>query len=131
MSGFIQAVAGVLVAAVLCSVLTRYGKDISVLLGLAVCGMVLGVAAAYLSPVVEFVRQLGQLSQLSSEWLTVVLKTVGIGIISQIAGLICTDSGNSALAKAVEILAAAAVLWLSIPLMTALLELVQRLAGGL
>lgn len=120
-----------LIGVVLCGVMSRFGKEVSVLLSLAVCAMVLVVAMSFMQPVVELIRSLAEVSQLEPEWIAIVLKTVGIGLIAQFAGLICTDSGNSAMAKAVEILAAAAVLWLSIPLMTALLELVQTLMGGL
>ena len=131
MGGFIQAVAGALVAVVLCCVLARSGKDISILLSLAACCMILLTGIGYLKPVMELVTALAGMTTLDAGWISVVLKTVGISLIAQIAGLICADAGNSALAKAVEILAAAAVLWMSIPMIRALLELVQEMTGSL
>ena len=131
MGGFVQAVAGALVAVVLCCVLARSGMDISALLSLAACCMILAAAIGYLAPVMELVETLGEMTSLDAGWIGVVLKTVGISLLAQIAGLICRDAGNSALAKAVEILAAAAVLWLSIPMLQALLELVQEMTGSL
>ena len=131
MSGYIQGVAGALIAVVLCCVLARSGKDITLLLSLAACSMILLTGISYLKPVMELVSTLAQVSSLDGQWLGAVLKTVGVGLIAQMAGLICADAGNSALAKAVEILAAAAVLWLSIPMVQALLELVQEMTGSL
>ena len=131
MGGFIQAVAGALVTVVLCCVLARSGKDISLLLSLAACCMVLLTGVGYLQPVMELVDTLAGMTTLDAGWIGVVLKTVGISLLAQTAGLICQDAGNSALAKAVEILAAAAVLWLSIPMLQALLELVQEMTGSL
>lgn len=131
MDSYIQAVAGALIAVVLCCVLAKSGKDISVLLSLAACCMILLTGISFLKPVMELVGTLAEISSLDSQWIGAVLKTVGIGLTAQIAGLICADAGNSALSKAVEILAAAAVLWLSIPMMQALLELVQEMTGGL
>ena len=131
MGGLIQGVAGALVAVVLCSALARSGKDINQLLSLAACCMILLTAIGYLKPVIDLVHTLGAMTALDDRWIGLVLKTVGIGLLSQIAGLICADAGNSALAKGVEILAAAAVLWLSIPMIQALLELVQEMTGSL
>ena len=91
--------------------------------------MVLAVGAVYLQPVLDFVRELQTLSGLDPQMLTVVLKAVGIGLISEIAALICLDAGNAALGKGIQILASLTVLWLSLPLMRALLELVQKILG--
>lgn len=129
MTAFLQAVAGALVAVILCGVLARQGKDMTVLLGLAVCGMILVAAIAYLEPVVEFLRSLQETAGLDDGMFQVILKSVGIGMTAQIASMICADSGNGAIGKAVETLAAAVILWLSLPMMTALLELVQQMVG--
>lgn len=129
MERFFQVLAGATVAVVLGLSLKKQGKDITLLLGLAVCCMVLAVAAAYLEPVVDFIHRLQQLSGIDQEFLGIMLKAVGIGVLSEIAALVCQDSGETALAKAIGILSAAAILWLSIPMMSALLDLVQKIVG--
>lgn len=129
MTAFWQQLAGALIAVVLGLALSRQGKDITLLLSIAVCCMVLLAAVSYLEPVVEFVEQLQVMGNLNSDMLKIMLKAVGIGLVAEIAILICGDSGNSAMGKAIQILASAAVLWLAIPLMTSLLELVQKIVG--
>lgn len=131
MAVFLQVAGGVLLAAVLCLTLSKQNKDISVVLGIGVSCMVLTVMAVYLEPVLDFVRQLQQLGELDGDLLEIPLKAVGIGLVAEIAGLICSDSGNSALGKALQILAASVVLWLSLPLMRSLLELIQSMMGEL
>ena len=131
MEGVLQASAAVLLAVVLGLVLAKQGKDWALLLTAAVSCMVLAVAASYLQPVLDFVRELQSLSGLDGQLLTVVLKAVGIGLVAEIAALICQDAGNAALGKGVQILASVAVLWLSLPLMRELLELVQTILGEL
>lgn len=130
MAAFLQAVGGVLVAVILCAVLNRQGKDFTVLLSTAVCIMVLIAASAYLEPVMMLIETLIDTAQLDSDLFQTILKAVGIGLIGELASLICADSGNAALGKTVEILTAGVILWLSIPLMTALLELVQQMVGS-
>lgn len=131
MTAYLQAVAGALVAVILCVVLSRQGKDLSLLLGMAVCCMVLVAAFGYFSPVLEFMQTLRQTAQLEDNLFHVVLKAVGIGLTAQVASLICADGGNAAIGKAVELLGAAVILWLSVPLMNSLLELVEQMVGSL
>jgi hypothetical protein len=52
-------------------------------------------------------------------------------LIGELAGLICSDAGNAALAKSIQILTTAVILWLSIPLFESLLDLVQAILGEL
>ena len=131
MNSFFQVIAGALVTLMLGLSLSKQGKDNTLLLSVAVCCMILAAAAAYLEPVMGLVRRLQQMGELDSDMLTILLKAVGIGLISQISVLICDDCGNAALGKAVQICASAAVLWLSIPLVTALMDLIQKIVEGL
>lgn len=131
MSGFFQVIGGVLIAVIMSLTLSKLNKDISALLGIGVCCMVMVAMAAYLEPVIDFVNQLQQTGNLDLSMLKIMLKASGIGIVAEIAGLICSDSGNAALGKAIQVLSAAVVLWLSVPMFQSLLELVQRMLGEL
>lgn len=126
---FIKATAGILITVVLCLVLSKEKKDISILLVIAVCSMVAAVAIGYLQKVIDFIETLENVGNLNSELISILLKCVGIGLLSQITSMICTDSGNAALGKVLQILASAVVLWLCIPLFTQLLELVESIMG--
>lgn len=129
MGGFWQGAAAVLLAVVLVLALGKQGKEAGLLLTLAVCCMLGVLALSYLEPVVALVHRLQDMTGLDSEMLQILLKAVGIGIIGEIVGLICTDAGNAALGKALQLLSAAVILWLSIPLINALLELLQEMLG--
>lgn len=129
MGGFWQGAAAVLLAVILVLALGKQGKEAGLLLTLAVCCMLGVLALSYLEPVVALVHRLQDMTGLDSEMLQILLKAVGIGIIGEIAGLICTDAGNAALGKALQLLSAAVILWLSIPLINALLELLQEMLG--
>lgn len=128
---FVKCAAGVLVAAVLIITLAKQGKDISILLVMAVCCMVLGAAVTFLQPVVDFIKQLQSIGQLDSEMITILLKAVGIGLLAEITCLICADSGNASLGKALQLLATATILWLSLPLLNELIELIDNILGAI
>ena len=106
-------------------------KDISILLSIAVCCMLCGAALQYLQPVFSFFQTLQTAAGLDSDLLGILLKVVGIGMVCQISTLVCNDAGNAALGKALQLLSAAVILWISIPLMQSLLSLIEDILGGL
>lgn len=115
-----------LITVILGLTLRQQGKDMALLLSIAVCCMVVAAGVAYFTPVVDFVRQLNGNTGTDPELMQILLKSVGIGLIAEIASLICTDAGNAALGKTINILATAVILWLALPLMQSLLELVLK-----
>ena len=131
MTLFLQVCAGVLVAVLLILTLGSHGKEMGALLALAVCCMAVIAAMTYLRPVLDFLGTLEDLGNLDSDLVTILLKAAGIGLLAEIAALICADAGNASLGKAVQLLGTAAVLWLSLPLFTALMELLQTILGEL
>lgn len=128
---YFKVVAGVSVAIILSLALAKKTQDISVLISIAVCCMVMGAAVYFLTPLVDLIKQLQLIGNLDSGAFSILLKAVGIGLIGEISSLICADSGNTALGKALQILSVIVILWLSLPLMTALLETVQNMLGEL
>lgn len=124
-----QGAAVVLLTVVLGLSLGSQKKDMGLLLTMGACCLVATVAVSYLKPVVEFVQQLQDLGQLDNDMLKILLKAVGIGIIGEIASLICTDSGNGALGKTLQLLTSSVILWLSLPLLKGLLEMIQEILG--
>ena len=127
---FIKTCAGVLLAVILILFLGG-NKDLSMLLGLAVCCTVSITAVSYLRPVLSFVSQLESMGGLDHDLIRILLKVTGIGLICEIAALVCVDSGCSSLGKTVKLMGAAVVLWLSLPLYGMLAELMQKILGGL
>lgn len=127
MDTFTRTVAGVLVALVLILVLQKQSKEMSLLLTVAVCVMICAAAAQFLEPLIRFFTELSELGELESSILTVMLKAVGIGILAEVTSHICADSGNGAMGKTLQIAASAVILWISIPLFTKLLDLIQNL----
>lgn len=126
----IKSAAGILIAVVMSLILSRQGKEYAVLLVICVCCMVGAASMIYIEKILSFIKSLESIGNLNSELLSVLFKCVGIGLLSEITTTICTDSGNSALGKMLQILSTSVILWLCIPMFTKLLELVQQVLGG-
>ena len=128
---FWKAIAVSLLTVILGAVMGKKDKDISVLLSIAGCVLVAGFTEVYLSPVVRFLGELESMGNLRSDLLGILLKAVGIGLISEIAAVVCSDSGNAGLGKMIQLIGSVVILWLSIPVFQALLDLVQTILGEL
>ncbi len=131
MTLFFQATAAVFVASVLGLTLANHGKVFALVLSICVCCMVVFVSISFLQPVLDLVCQLESLGEINGELVRILFKVVGIGLVSEIAGLVCTDAGNASLGKALQILGTTVILWLSIPVFQSLLELIQQILGDL
>ena len=129
MDPFLKAAALVLLALILTLALGSKGQETGILLTMAACVMVMILGISYLQPVMDFLRKLETLGNLNGDMTGILFKVAGIGIISEIVGMVCADAGNSSLGKALNIAAAGVILWLSIPIFDALLELIQRILG--
>ena len=123
-----KALGGILIALILGLAL---GKDMSVLLSLAVCAMGTAVAVSYMEPVIQLLKQLQNLSAIKSDTMEVLFKILGIALLSEITGMICVDAGNSAAQKMLKILSYAGILWVSIPVLEAVILLLQQILGGI
>ena len=127
---FMKAAGAALIASILSIFLSKQAKDMQILLVIAGCCMVAGIAATYLRPVLELLTELQTLGNLNIELTGVLIKAAGIGLVSELACMICSDAGNASLGKTVQILGSAVVLYLAIPVFRGLLELIQGILEG-
>ena len=124
---FLKTTAGVLIALILTLVLSKQGKDFSLLLTILVCVIVSAAAINYLTPVITFFERLQNIGKLDTEFLEILLRAVGIGLLAEITGLICSDAGNAAMGKTLQFLASGVLLWMSVPLFTNIIDLIEEL----
>lgn len=126
---FLQAAAFGIITVILTLVFSGRAPVFGTLVSLCACCMVLLCLVRYLQPVMELLQRLRELAGISSQMTSVLLKAVGIGLISQLAELICQDGGQAALGKAISILSGSAIVWISLPMVEELLALVQEVLG--
>ena len=125
MDNYLKIVAGTLVSAILCLVLNKQGKEYIILISLAVCSMVFLAATVYIRPVFDFLMRLTQIGNISSDLIAILLKIMGIGLLSQIVALVCADAGNHSLVNVLHFVSIAVMLWIAIPLLDEMLSLMK------
>ena len=125
MDMWIKAIACGIVAIILGLVLPSDRKEVKLLLGIIACCAIATVALVYLQPVLELVNQVKNMGDLNDEMIGILWKAVGIGVLSEISGMICNDMGNAALGKMIHFVGASAILWLAIPLFQEFIKLIE------
>lgn len=131
MTLFLQVCGAILISVIMVLSLKSHSKEIGSILAIAVCSMTALAALRYLQPVIDFLHTLQKLGGLDKDMVSTLLKVTGIGIVSEIANLVCKDAGNESMGKSMQLLGTAVILYLSMPLFTALMELMQKILGEL
>ena len=101
----------------------EYAPLISLAAGLAVVFLLLGQLEPIFSQMEEILRQAG----IGTEYIAVLLKSLGICYITQLAADTCRDAGESAIASKMELAGKITVLTLAVPYFTGMLQTVGEL----
>lgn len=128
---FWKTVGAVLICAILVLVLERQNRDFSLMITVAASAMICIGAAKLFDPVLSFLGQLETLAGLSSDMLLTLIKVFGIGMTGEIAASVCKDAGNASLGKGLQFLTNAAILYLSVPIFSALTDLFVGVLGDI
>lgn len=115
----------VFISVILALALDKQGKDFSILLTLAATGMIAIVAANYLDSVLVFLGELEEIGDINNQVLLTLLKILGIGLTGEIASAVCADGGSSSIGKGIRLLSNAAILYLSVPILSSLIDLLK------
>lgn len=71
------------------------------------------------------------MSTVDSDLIGILIKSVGIGILTEITVLVCSDAGHTSMGKALQIMATGAILWVCLPLFNSLLDLLENILNTL
>ncbi len=77
--------------------------------------------------IVDLLQTLADQANISSYYLLIILKIVGIAYLAEFGAQICRDAGENALATKVELAAKVGVIILAIPIIVAITESLVRL----
>ncbi|GFI37441.1 SpoIIIAC/SpoIIIAD family protein [Lachnospiraceae bacterium 50-23] len=114
-------VAGTLLAVQFKTGKTEYGIYISVALSLLIFFFILGK----LEVMIDTVRMIGSYISVDTAYMGTLVKMLGVTYIAEFSSSICKDAGYQTIAKQIEIFGKLAILVMSMPILTALLNTIQ------
>lgn len=107
--------------ALLAVLLRRYCQEQSLLIAAAVCAGTAAAALSLLAPMLSDIEDIFTQAGLSGDYISLIFKATAVCLITQITCGLCKDCGESAIASAAEIWGRAAVAFISLPLIKALI----------
>lgn len=107
-------------------ILKHFSHPIAPFVGIIAVLCILSVSMISLSPVIDFIKTIDKVERFN-ELYSVMLKGLGISVLSETASNICKDCGEASLASKVELASKVSILILSLPLLTSILELSKEM----
>jgi stage III sporulation protein AD len=117
--GFIIAACAVL------SIIKQYAQTYYMAAAVAACGALLLMVLAQIEPVLALAKKLSAYS--SWAYIDVVIKAVGIAVISQTAQDICKDCGHTSLAGKASLAGKLCIMTAALPLFAAFADIIREL----
>lgn len=107
----------------------NYKAEYGVYIGIAVCLVILGYTTRYFTLILERMEQLRGYLNENYKYLAVLLKAVGATYACEFCAGICKDAGYGGIAGQVEMLGKLYILLVGMPVLMALMESIQAIAG--
>lgn len=111
------------ISAVIKQMKPEMALQLSILTGVAIFLLVMDKIGL----IVDLLQKLADQANVSSYYLLIVLKIVGVAYLAEFAGQVCKDAGENALATKVELAAKVFVIILAIPIIVAIMESMMNL----
>ena len=113
-----------LTALIVIIILKQYRPEFAIYASIIAGTIILFMLMDKLNAVINILKSIANKSGAGSTFLGILLKITGIAILTEFAVSICKDSGESAIASKIDLGGKIIIISLSIPIITALLELI-------
>ncbi|MBQ8229046.1 MAG: hypothetical protein IJZ88_08560 [Clostridia bacterium] len=124
-------ISAVAVIGAVCAILIKqYRPELTVFVQLAGFIAVLSVGTVTVTKVISYCENVFSQEIIDVGYLSLLIKALAIAIVSKFAGEICRDSGNNVLGFGVDLIAKAAILLLTLPMLKNLADVTSGLLKG-
>ncbi len=125
------AIAGMAVTgAALAMLLKQYKKEYALLLGICVGVMIFAYVIFKALPAINYMHDLMKSSGVNNEYAKIVIKSLGVCYLAQLAADSCRDAGETAMASKVELAGKISVVLFSLPMLQNLAKLALGMIKG-
>ena len=122
-----QIVGLALIVTVISVVLKQIRPEIALQLTILAGASIFILVMSKIKVIVDLLQNLADQANISSYYLLIVLKIVGVAYLAEFGAQICRDAGEGALASKIELPAKVGVIVLAIPIIVAITESLVRL----
>ena len=116
-----------LIGLILVIVLKQYKPEFTIYISLLVGAIILIMVIDKLAGIIDILANLSAKANINSEFLGILIKITGIAFLTEFAVSICKDSGETAIASKIDLGGKIMIVAISVPILSALLELVVKI----
>ncbi len=117
------------IGTVVCVLIKQYRPEYTALVAIGTGAIILIFALPQTKEMLEHLENISNLADVDSIYIRTILKALGVCVITQLASDTCKDCGQSSIASKVELGGKIAILTISIPFFTSLIETIQKLVN--
>jgi len=122
-----QIVGLALIVTIFCVVLKQIRPEIALQLSILAGASIFILIISKIRVIVDLLQTLADQANISSYYLLIILKIVGVAYLAEFGAQVCRDAGESALGTKIELAAKVGVILLAIPIIVAITESLVRL----
>jgi stage III sporulation protein AD len=115
-----------LIALIIIIILRQYKPEFTIYVSLIAGALILILSMDKLSGIVDLLSSISTKANINNQFLIILLKITGIAFLTEFAVSICKDSGETAIANKVDLGGKVIIIGMSIPIISALLELIIK-----
>ena len=112
---------------VFCVVLKETRKDIAMIVALITVAIIMAFGINYISQVVDVIKELANKAGLPDNFLSIILKIIGIAYIVEFASDICKDSGQEAISSKIQFAGKCVILTMGMTIIGNFVEVINKL----
>ncbi len=116
-----------LIALIIIVILKQYKPEFAMYVSLIAGALILFMLLDKLTGIVELLANLSNKAGIDNQFLGILLKITGIAFLTEFAVSICQDSGETAIANKIDLGGKVIIIAISIPIISALLELIIKI----
>ena len=116
-----------LVALIFIIILKQYRPEFAIYDSLIAGAIIILLVMDKFSGIITMLNNIASKANVNKEYLYILLKITGSAFLTEFAVSICTDSGESAIASKIDLGGKAIIIGMSIPIISALLELIIKI----
>ena len=119
------------ITAVFLALLIKKEKsELALLVAVAAATLIFGYVLTRIHGIIEFLGVLAEYLPVEKSFFTALLKMLGITYLADFAASICKEAGYGSIAGQLELFAKISIMALSIPELTSLVRLIEKLLQG-
>lgn len=116
-----------LIATIILAIIRTYKPELTIYVSIIAGAIIFSMVMDKLSAIIDLLTNLSKKSGINAQYVAILLKISGIAILSEFAVSVCKDLGETALATKIDLAGKIIIISISIPIISALLELLIKI----